>query len=230
MKKTLILISVLALVFSFSSCKKGEEDPSISLLSRKARLTGVWQLNAGTWYFERYDAKSFPLLTPVDEKGTLYTTTYEYKDGSLTKTNNNGRTYIYNPYTYKITINKDNTFKIEKYSKYTDDDYTDEEWIEETGYWYFLDGDKEAGVKDKERIVLQLNKRYYKEVETYDGDTDNWETTTTYEGTTTNQMYIFDLKRLANKEIKIVFDNKNIDEDGDYNRYYGEMDFVQVKE
>lgn len=37
----------LTIVFFFSECKKGEDDPLFSLTSRKARLTGAWKLVKG---------------------------------------------------------------------------------------------------------------------------------------------------------------------------------------
>jgi len=46
-KKQFILISLLS-VFVFSECKKGEEDPLISLRTRKARVVGKWKIKSGT--------------------------------------------------------------------------------------------------------------------------------------------------------------------------------------
>ncbi|MES2836976.1 MAG: hypothetical protein V4667_05600 [Bacteroidota bacterium] len=45
MKKiTLSAIAVLTLAFSITSCKKGENDPALSLKSRKSRVAGEWNV------------------------------------------------------------------------------------------------------------------------------------------------------------------------------------------
>ena len=45
-KYGILIISSISVLMS-SSCKKGEEDPAITLLSRKARLAGDWKLKSG---------------------------------------------------------------------------------------------------------------------------------------------------------------------------------------
>ena len=45
--KHLFFTSIFFLII-FSSCKKGQDDPSISLQSRKARLAGHWVMKSGT--------------------------------------------------------------------------------------------------------------------------------------------------------------------------------------
>ncbi|MFT7113294.1 MAG: hypothetical protein ACI8P7_000058 [Candidatus Azotimanducaceae bacterium] len=42
-KNTILLAASVALVFSFSSCKKYEDGPGFSLRSKTARLTGEWE-------------------------------------------------------------------------------------------------------------------------------------------------------------------------------------------
>lgn len=47
MKKiTLSAIAVLTLAFSITSCKKGENDPALSLKSRKSRVAGEWNVTS----------------------------------------------------------------------------------------------------------------------------------------------------------------------------------------
>lgn len=41
------LLLFLTFVFLFSECKKGEDDPLISIQTRKSRLTGKWKLTGG---------------------------------------------------------------------------------------------------------------------------------------------------------------------------------------
>jgi len=45
MKKHIFaLTAVMAVLFMFSSCGKYEEGPSFSLLTKKARITGIWKI------------------------------------------------------------------------------------------------------------------------------------------------------------------------------------------
>jgi hypothetical protein len=48
MKTIINTIFIFAMVLSLNSCKKGENDPSFSLQSRKARATGEWKLKEGS--------------------------------------------------------------------------------------------------------------------------------------------------------------------------------------
>lgn len=47
MKNTFAVMAIVG-VTTVSSCKKGENDPFLSLRSRKARVTGEWKLTKGT--------------------------------------------------------------------------------------------------------------------------------------------------------------------------------------
>jgi hypothetical protein len=47
-KVTIALVMLLAVVFILPSCKKGENDPFLSLHSRKARVVGEWTLSSGS--------------------------------------------------------------------------------------------------------------------------------------------------------------------------------------
>ncbi len=173
-KKLFVLgLSVLMIASIFSSCKKGEEDPTLSLLSRKARITGVWKLTSANY----------------SEMGSNYTITYSF-DGSILTTN-----YDYSgwdgsensSYSVILTINKDNTYKIEETE---DNDKTITE-----GYWFFAPANKEEDIKNKERVIFQKTK-YTDE----DGDI------VTYDGNTNSEVEIFDLSRLANDEIIVNID------------------------
>ena len=46
MKNSYLVLVIFVIVSLFSSCKKGEEDPSISLRTRTNRLTGKWKLES----------------------------------------------------------------------------------------------------------------------------------------------------------------------------------------
>ncbi len=69
MTNKLFKFGLILLMFAavFTGCKKGEEDPSISLLSRSARLTGDWNLTTGDWTSTNYDAGKgdYSVFAPV---------------------------------------------------------------------------------------------------------------------------------------------------------------------
>lgn len=48
MKKSNFYFLVIVFSLSFFACKKGEDDPAITLLSRKARLEGDWKMVSGS--------------------------------------------------------------------------------------------------------------------------------------------------------------------------------------
>lgn len=68
-------LAMLLFVFVLESCKKGEDDPFLSLRSRKSRVAGEWKLKKG-------------LLTVQSEKAGASThEIYEYADDKLNYTN-----------------------------------------------------------------------------------------------------------------------------------------------
>ena len=86
----LLLFIIIIVVFTMSSCKKGEDDPFISFRSRKARITGEWNLKSG--------------IITIKEQGLEETATY---DG----------TYQYTPsythiYKEKWILNRNGTFQL----------------------------------------------------------------------------------------------------------------------
>ncbi len=48
MRKSIFYVFILTVSLGAVTCKKGEDDPAVSLLSRKARLAGNWQLVKGS--------------------------------------------------------------------------------------------------------------------------------------------------------------------------------------
>jgi hypothetical protein len=83
MKKQIIiaLIAVMGLGFTFSSCNKYEDGPKFSLLTKKARLTGDWTLEA-------YIANGYDITSTTQ---SFLGASWEYqieKDGSWKQTGN----------------------------------------------------------------------------------------------------------------------------------------------
>lgn len=138
-----MLISLLALT-SFNSCtKKGEDDPGLSLKSRKARLAGVWALESGT--------------ETIIVNGDTVTAVFSGNTITLT----DGGQTITASYSDKSEFTKDHIF--------TRTVIVDGNAVINEGYWAFMDGYDE--LKDKECVVLRIMKTTdLQGVVTYSGD------------------------------------------------------------
>lgn len=132
MKNKLIYIAftltVIALVSSLSGCKKGDNDPFLSLRSRKARITGEWKLKEGV---VTYDSNF---------GGSLISETTAYTETTITT---NGASDSYGE---TLTINKDGTYTMSIIEG--GDDLT------VSGVWFFAGKIKDLDLKNKESIIL----------------------------------------------------------------------------
>lgn len=204
MKKKLFAISLLAIMISsiFVGCKKGENDPALSLLSRTARLTGVWSLSEAN-YTENYsngsDTYSF-----TNQTGIMSVT-------SVWNSFNNTQNYTFSSV---LTINKDNTFTLVEVR--TDDGTTT---TTTEGYWYFAPKNKELDLKNKEAVVFQISKITIK-----DSDGTVFEQ---YTGTTNSHTDIIQLEELSNKQITVILNYTESDEDGFSYGISGSKTFIQ---
>jgi len=127
---TLMLCMLMALPM-LNSCKKGEEDPALSLKSRKSRLSGEWKLTEGS---------QFVSSASGSVTYTYTATTVTYSMGGQPQSS---------PYAEILVFEKDNTFK---FTVTTDND------VEVTeGFWTFIEGYDE--IKDKEMVLLRILKR-----------------------------------------------------------------------
>lgn len=116
-------IAIIAVV-ALGACKKGENDPFLSLKSRNARITGVWDLTEGS--------TSTVNTTTVSGSTTTDTETNTYT--STTLTNNDNGTVVSIPYTQSIDIRKDGT--------YTRTIVADGSTNEFTGNWWWVNSKK----------------------------------------------------------------------------------------
>lgn len=132
MKKLLIalLVAVFALP-TFNSCKKGENDPGISLNSRKSRLVGEWKLTAGT--------------AVENDASTIYN--YSYNGSTCVVSGSGNASWSY---TESMSIKKDGTFILTIF------DDGDQSVLE--GNWYFLGANKDEDIKDKEAVDFVYTK------------------------------------------------------------------------
>jgi hypothetical protein len=132
MKKLLLVLLVAIMAIpTFQSCKKGENDPTISLRSRKARLIGEWKLSAGT-VTENYGSD-------------IYNYTYNGSTLVVSGAANGSWTH-----TDAISIKKDGTFQV------TIIDDNDQYVME--GNWYFLGANKDEDIKNKEVVNFNYTK------------------------------------------------------------------------
>jgi hypothetical protein len=164
-KSITILLIALTIVTLISSCKRGEDDPFFSLLSRKTRVTGDWRID----YFESQLFQKFQnsykanrkfviegdrITLTVDSIDTPHDTTITIygvlKESEYNFDKNSKMKFLLN---YELVIEKisvDENTNITTYDKKVQT-FTDRA----NGTWNFLGSVEKNGVnkyKDKERI------------------------------------------------------------------------------
>jgi len=199
MKKSIILgLSVIALAVNLTSCKKGENDPFLSLSSRKARLAGEWTLTNETnndVYNGNNGVNDYIQTTASIYDGTTRTGT------ETTVTNGQIATDQLTPqvYTQQLTIEKDGTFILSYISADGSEKYE--------GNWVFLGKNKSTKLKNKEAISLSFSKF----------------TSTDADGVTTTSSaqdldgWIFAIDQLKKKEIVLIDESSNTNSQGKVN-------------
>ncbi len=158
--KYFLVAIIVTTLLPLSSCKKGANDPFLSLRSRSSRLEGTWKFSTQTYNVTQISGN------------TNTTRDYTY-DGNriklvkVTKIGNSAAVTDTSSYAYSETmeITKDNTFKetiIQSGVTYL---------IE--GNWAFLGADKAADLKKKEAVVLHFTKYTFGPTVSTSGNTDN---------------------------------------------------------
>ena len=141
MKKIIVAgIAIIALSVSIVSCKKGENDPFLSLKSRKARVVGEWTLTKVEGTYSDID--------PADaSNSTSSTTTYSNGLETVTTTDGSGNSSVQtDSYTVDYSFTKDQKYTITTTRGTTVD-------VEE-GDWLFMGKNKTDKIKNKEGIYL----------------------------------------------------------------------------
>ncbi|MBN8701670.1 MAG: hypothetical protein J0M08_01270 [Bacteroidetes bacterium] len=204
MKKQVIILltAVLASTMLFDSCKKGENDPFLSLRSRKARLVGEWKLTAGE---ETYTSSN----------SVSSTTTSRTYDGSNRTSTTNGSSST-TAYVESWTFEKDGTYKMSANGGSGAGVWT----IEESGTWNFMGGVGEE--KKKSQIILYTLS--YKETSgTSANNVINEYTATGASATST----IMKIDELRNKKIVFIYDNSYTPSSGTSTSLKGTKTFEQ---
>jgi hypothetical protein len=120
---------------SFTACKKGENDPGISLRGRKARFVGEWKTTAGV-------TKTTSGAGTTTETYTETGVTYTSGAGSATST-----------WSQTLTVEKDGTFKMVENETPQGGNTTT---TSAKGRWMFAGKNKDAELKNKEAVILTI--------------------------------------------------------------------------
>ena len=186
MKKVKIALVALTLAaFAFDGCKKGADDPFMSIHSRKGRLAGDWKISAGSG---------------TDVSGTN-TSTWSYDGAIYTQTS--GTITTTTNITWTLNFEKDGTYK--QVMTTTATNYNDVQT--ETGTWNFTSGIGDN--KNKDRVVLMTLS--FNEVQTIASNTTTTNTTYAGDNAPTSNWYLDELK---NKEVIFSWDGSTTDASG----------------
>lgn len=132
----IFLLLMLCSLFTLTNCKKGEDDPFLSLRSRKARVVGEWTMKSGTGKISAVSGTSGASFTNnITYTETNYTETSSYPGGGSSGTHQ-----------LKITFERDGSFI------YTES--MDGSTFIAKGTWNFTGGIGEN--KRKEQLVLHV--------------------------------------------------------------------------
>lgn len=183
--KNLIYTCCVAIVLAgLFGCKKGEDDPFLSLKSRKSRLTGEWKVSQMT--SKEAEQNTFFLTssgTNSTYDGTTLTTTEEHGGVSETYSSN---------FSQEFTFEKDGTYKMVITETEDGESYTETT----EGNWIFLGKNKNADLKNKEAISLSQTK-----FSTSDGEFES-------SGGSFQNYNTLIISQLKNKELVFSFDEE----------------------
>ena len=130
-----IILSTLCSLLFFAGCKKGEDDPFISLSGRKARMAGSWELT------------SCALQLDSKEVDTLITQVFQLRTGGLdvvSTTNGVTTNYLFK-YSLHLNMAKDGSFDFTENIGNTQ--------LKASGRWSFNSG---AGESKKKSDVVYI--------------------------------------------------------------------------
>jgi hypothetical protein len=134
MKKTLLAVIVLLSIIVIPSCKKGEDDPFISVRSRDARVTAKWKL---VNYEYQYTSSGGFGNTSI-------------LNGSILTVSSGGFTNSYS-YSKELEINSDGTYTI---TEIEDGDISTSKSV---WYWLNTTDDKTSISLDGEYVIDRLS-------------------------------------------------------------------------
>lgn len=127
-------------ILLFSACKKGENDPFLSLRSRKARVAGEWTVTKISSTQTNVSNGTTDVMV-ISYDGQSYHETVTSTTGGVSQTSSSTSTV-----SLKLTLEKDGTYT-ETYVENGDTQVI-------KGTWIFLAKSKENDLKNKEAILL----------------------------------------------------------------------------
>lgn len=223
MKKiTLSALAALTIAFSITSCKKGEEDPGFTILSRKARVTGEWKVSSfesasertTTNYFNGTTARPpYKTTRTISHDGTTYSSTYVSPNivTNLNETSTGSGTVTAHSYTFKKDATWESTYSytetiVTPYSNFTQTTKTTFTQTE-SGVWDFTSG---VGKENKSKESILVSVKNSKTVRAVVIDITAGSNTTSQSDTYTDEYtyadneksFVWNLVMLKNKEIK----------------------------
>ncbi|MBU2019467.1 MAG: hypothetical protein KJ941_07470 [Bacteroidetes bacterium] len=187
---TLLFISLITM--TFNGCKKGENDPSFSLLSRKARLTGQWEMTT----------MESTVVTSKTGSNNISTTTQSFADGKLTTTytDTNGTQTLTRRYVTNYEFQKNGKFNILIEDYYETGTKRTEQNI--AGTWFFNTKNKELEQKNKEFVSMNITSN--KTISYYENGTAfNIDLNANFG---LSELSSIQLNRLTNKELILTLD------------------------
>lgn len=141
MKKIILILTgaILSSALLEGCLKKGENDPFISLKSRRARVAGEWKMT-------KYEIT----ITDSDQSGT---DTYVYSgNGSIMNLSVNGVSLPAFTYTMDLSMDKSGAFT----QTITDATYGTPQTSIDKGQWYFAGKNKDLELKNKEAVIYDI--------------------------------------------------------------------------
>jgi hypothetical protein len=186
MNQKLFLASFISLLI-FSECKKGPDDPFISLRSRKARVAGDWKLSSGT----ETSSSNYSGGSSIHQE--TETTTYDGSSYTTVTDETVGPTSYHDTetgaYSLKVSFKKDGSFEMEE--------SRDGDASTSKGTWNFTG--KVGDLKNKEQIVLSVTS----------------ESGSGYSSTSSGNQVdkTFNIKELRNKKMVLVFEEGSTSSD-----------------
>lgn len=205
MKRSILKLSVIILsgIMAFSSCKKGENDPFLSLKSRDGRLAGDWTVTEMTQTTTNADGTK----DIMEISGSKIT--FTEVDGSESTANEGTGSIV-------MTFEKDGTFERVMNVTIEGDAYNQSQLTTDKGIWFWADGNKELDTKNKEVLIMQTTSTKNKTVLSYGSIENTYEDEKSYSGTECPIEYI-KLDKLANKEMVIATEGQSTEYGEDEN-------------
>jgi hypothetical protein len=206
MKKILVLsLGLLFMGSTFTACKKGENDPFMSMKSRKARVAGEWTVSGSegtekeTENFDSQgDSYTFVQTETSTYNGVTNTTVATSVITNLTTaaavTDSETTT---STYTETYSFDKEGTYVYTRLTTYSDGSSNKSE---NEGTWSFLGKNKTSDLKSKEAIMTSTTK-----VTTTSTDADGTSTVNVvnYDSMITQ---MFKIDQLKNKEMILIME------------------------